>query len=87
MSRTWNWFGWHISGWGIMQLVIFILLLIIGCMSCEFAETNLVKEQAGTFENEIAYRQRKEIELENKLKRANETIVKLEKQLECKKEK
>ena len=39
-----------------------------------------------TFENEIAYRQRKEIELENKLKKANETIAKLEKQLECQKE-
>ena len=85
MSRTWNWLGWNISGWGILQLVIFILLLIIGCMSCEFAESNLVKEHAVTFETELAYRQRKEIELENKLKKANETISKLEKQLECKK--
>ena len=49
-----------------------------------YIENGLVKEQAVTFEQEIAYRQRKEIELENKLKKANELIVKLEKQLECK---
>jgi|TARA_Y100000310_G_scaffold113232_1_gene111767 predicted RNase H-like nuclease (RuvC/YqgF family) len=53
-------------------------------VSCDFAESGLVKEQAVTFEEEIAYRQRKELELERKLKKANETIDKLERQLECK---
>ena len=43
----------------------------------------MVKEQAITFEQEIAYRQRKEIELEGKLQKANERIEKLESQLAC----
>ena len=61
--------------------LMFVCLIIVGC---EFTESQLVKEQAVTFEQEIAYRQRKEIELEGKLKKANETIAKLERQLECK---
>ena len=65
----------------MVSLVVFLCLILIGC---DFAESHLVKEQALTFEQEIAYRQRKELELEGKLKRANETIVKLERQLECK---
>ena len=63
--------------------LIFVCLVAV---SCEFTESQLVKEQAVTFEQEIAYRQRKEIELEGKLKKANETIAKLERQLECKEE-
>ena len=58
--------------------------LIVFVTSCEFTESQLVKEQAITFEQEIAYRQRKGLELEGKLKRANEMITKLERQLECK---
>ena len=72
-----------IKGIFIMMCVIFVCLVIV---SCEFTESQLVKEQAVTFEQEIAYRQRKELELEGKLKRANETIKKLERQLECKEE-
>ena len=67
--------------------ICFMMWLIFACLvivSCEFTESQLVKEQAVTFEQEIAYRQRKEIELEGKLKKANETIAKLERQLECK---
>jgi predicted RNase H-like nuclease (RuvC/YqgF family) len=63
-----------------MMWVIFVCLVIV---SCDFAESGLVKEQAVTFEEEIAYRQWKELELERKLKKANETIDKLERQLEC----
>ena len=70
-----------IKGICVMMWVIFVCLVIV---SCDFAESGLVKEQAVTFEQEIAYRQRKEIELEGKLKKANETIAKLERQLECK---
>ena len=70
-----------IKGLFIMTCLIFVCLVIV---SCEFTENQLVKEQAVTFEQEIAYRQRKEIELEGKLKKANETISKLERQLECK---
>ena len=72
-----------IKGLFIMSCLIFVCLVIV---SCEFTESQLVKEQAVTFEQEIAYRQRKELELEGKLKRANETIKKLERQLECKEE-
>ena len=70
-----------IKGICVMMWVIFVCLVIV---SCDFAESGLVKEQAVTFEEEIAYRQRKELELERKLKKANETIDKLERQLECK---
>ena len=72
-----------IKGLFIMASVMFVCLVIV---SCEFTESQLVKEQAITFEQEIAYRQRKENELEGELKRANETIKKLERQLECKEE-
>ena len=63
-------------------IFVMIVLELTGCS--EFQENKLVKDQAITFEQEIAYRQRKEIELENRLKKANEVITKLEKQLECK---
>ena len=65
----------------MMMCLIFVCLIIVGC---EFTESQLVKEQAVTFEQEIAYRQRKELELEGKLKRANEKIESLGRQLECK---
>ena len=65
----------------MMACVIFVCLIIVGC---EFTESQLVKEQAITFEQEISYRQRRENELEGELKRANETVAKLERQLECK---
>jgi len=75
----------------IKNIILFLLsiLFVVSLLEltgCEFAENGLVKEQAVTFEQEIAYRQRKEIELENKLKKANEIISKLEKQLECRTE-
>ena len=71
------------NGLLIVMSLMFVCLVIVGC---EFTESQLVKEQAVTFEAEIAYRQRKELELEGELKRANEIIKKLERQLECKEE-
>ena len=65
----------------MVGLITFLCVILVGC---EFTESQLVKEQAVMFEQEIAYRQRKEIELEGKLKKANEIIAKLERQLECK---
>ena len=85
MNRTWNWFGWNVTGWGILQVVLFILLFIIGINGCDFQENRLVREQAVTFEQEIEFRQRKEIELENKIKKQQEEIGSLQKQLECNK--
>ena len=67
----------------IMMCLMFVCLIIVGC---EFTESQLVREQAVTFEQEIAYRQRKELELEGKLKQANDKIKSLERQLECKTE-
>ena len=67
----------------IVDFWLFVCLIIF-VTSCEFTENQLVKEQAVTFEQEIAYRQRKELELEGKIKRANDTIKSLERQLECK---
>ena len=70
----------YYDGLLIMMWLIFACLVIV---SCEFTESQLVKEQAVTFEQEIAYRQRKEMELEGKLRKANETIAKLERLIEC----
>ena len=47
--------------------IVFMLLLIVPVGCDEFRENQLVRNQAVTFEEEISYRQRKEIELENKL--------------------
>ena len=65
-----------------VTIAIIIAFILTGCD--EFRENQLVKEQAVTFENEIAYRQRKEIELENKIKIQQEKIDSLTLQLECK---
>ena len=62
---------------------LFIMASCLIIVSCEFTESQLVREQAVTFEQEIAYRQRKELELEGKLKKANDKIKSLERQLEC----
>ena len=70
-----------IKGICIMMWLIFVCLVVV---SCEFTESQLVREQAVTFEQEIAYRQRKELELEGKIKQANDKIKSLERQLECK---
>ena len=69
---------WIVGSW------LFVCLIIVGC---EFTENQLVKEQAVTFEQEIAFRQRKEIELENKIKKQQEEINSLRKQLECREDK
>ena len=66
-----------VGSWLFVCLIVFVI-------SCEFTENQLVKEQAVTFEQEIAYRQRKELELEGKIKQANDKIKSLERQLECK---
>ena len=66
-----------VGSWLFVCLIVFVI-------SCEFTENQLVKEQAVTFEQEIAYRQRKELELEGKIKHANDKIKSLERQLECK---
>tara|TARA_Y100001951_G_C11141945_1_gene184195 strand:+ start:228 stop:464 length:237 start_codon:yes stop_codon:yes gene_type:complete len=71
------------NGLLIMVSLMFVCLITVGC---EFTESQLVREQAVTFEQEIAYRQRKELELEGKLKQANDKIKSLERQLECKTE-
>ena len=74
---------------GVMEKTLVVMLFVIcTCLviliGCDFAESHLVKEQAITFEQEIAYRQRKELELEGKLRKANEQVEKLEAQLQCK---
>ena len=66
----------------VMLFVICMCLVIL--IGCDFAESQLVKEQAITFEQEIAYRQRKEIELEGKIAKAEKRIKELESQLACK---
>ena len=68
----------------LIAISLMLVCLIVAIVGCEFTENQLVKEQAVTFEQEIAYRQRKELELEGKIKQANDKIKSLERQLECK---
>ena len=63
-------------------IFVMIVVYLSGCDEF-FSENQLVKEQAVTFEQEISYRQRKEIELENKIKKQQEEISSLRRQLEC----
>lgn len=83
MSKTWNWFGWNITGWGILQILLFILLFIIGVNSCDYRTNKLLTEQSTTFEKELAYKQRRQNELEYQVKTQQEKMRKLERQLEC----
>ena len=83
MSKTWNWFGWNVTGWGILQIIIFILLFIIAINGCDYRTNKLLTEQSTTFEKELAYKQRRQNELEYKVKIQQEEIRKLERQLEC----
>ena len=83
MSKPWNWFGWNVTGWGILQIIIFILLFIIGINGCDYRSNKLLTEQSTTFEKELAYKQRRQNELEYKVKIQQEEIRKLERQLEC----
>ena len=73
---------------GILMIKLIVCSWLFSCSiimsGCDFAESSLVKEQAITFEHEISYRQRKELELEGKLELANNKIESLQSQLECK---
>ena len=72
-----------------MRLIYCAWAVVLGiwcAVGCDLQENKLLAEQATTFEQEIAYRQRKEIELENKIKLQQESISKLERALECQKE-
>ena len=50
---------------------------------CDYRSNKLLTEQSTTFEKELAYKQREQNELEMKLRKAQEDIQKLERQLEC----
>ena len=63
---------------------VFIAIVLILMSACDYQSNKLVKEQATTFEQELSFRQRAEIDLENKIKKQQEYINKLERQLECK---
>ena len=67
------------SVWVVCSLVT-ILLHVVGC---DYKNNKLISEQSTTFEKELAYKQREQNELEMKLRRAQEDIIKLERQLEC----
>ena len=64
-----------------INCILFILFL---CFGCDYQNNKLVSEQATTFEQELSFRQRKEIELKNDIQKKQEYINKLERQLECK---
>ena len=79
-----NILGWQATIWDIITAILFFILFIVGINSCDYQSDKLISEQATTFEQELYFRQRKEIELENKIKKQQEIINKLERQLECK---
>jgi len=66
----------------IKFVIIVIMMLLIS--SCDYQNNKLITEQATTFEQELSFRQRKEIELKNDIQKKQEYINKLERMLECK---
>ena len=60
----------------------FATMMVIS--GCDYRSNKILTEQSTTFEKELAYKQRTQNELEMKLRKAQEDIQKLERQLECK---
>ena len=63
-----NILGWQATIWDIITAILFFILFIVGINSCDYRSDKLISDQATTFEQELSFRQRKEIELENKIK-------------------
>ena len=59
----------------------FATMMVIS--GCDYRSNKILTEQSTTFEKELAYKQRTQNELEMKLRKAQEDIQKLERQLEC----
>ena len=79
-----NILGWQATIWDIITAILFFILFIVGINSCDYQDNKLITKQAVTFEQELSFRQRKEIELKNDIQKKQEYINKLERQLECK---
>lgn len=65
----------------VRTIVLIAFLLFI--LSCDLRENALIRDQAETFEKELKYRQKQEVEISNKLQVSQEKVKKLELQLEC----
>tara|TARA_Y100000310_G_scaffold344807_1_gene459660 strand:+ start:3541 stop:3780 length:240 start_codon:yes stop_codon:yes gene_type:complete len=76
----------------MVKFIIFTIWIICSLASmvivggCDYRSNKLLTEQSTTFEKELAYKQREQNELEMKLRKAQEDIQKLERQLECRDE-
>jgi TolA-binding protein len=73
----------------MVKFIVFTIWIICSLTSmaivsgCDYRSNKLLTEQSTTFEKELAYKQRTQNELEMKLRKAQEDIQKLERQLEC----
>ena len=73
----------------IVKLVVFMVWVVCSFATmmvisgCDYRSNKILTEQSTTFEKELAYKQRTQNELEMKLRKAQEDIQKLERQLEC----
>ena len=66
--------------------VVWIICSIVSLIvmnSFDYRTIKLLTEQSTTFEKELAYKQRRQNELEYQVKIQHEEIKKLERQLEC----
>ena len=66
--------------------VVWIICSIVSLIvmnGCDYRTNKLLTEQSTTFEKELAYKQRRQNELEYQVKIQQEEIKKLERQLEC----
>jgi hypothetical protein len=76
----------------MVKFIVFTIWIICSLTSmaivsgCDYRSNKLLTEQSTTFEKELAYKQREQNELEMKLRKAQEDIQKLERQLECRDE-
>ena len=70
----------------VVILTVWIMCSLVSILvinGCDYRTNKILTEQSTTFEKELAYKQRRQNELEYKVKIQQEEIRKLERQLEC----
>ena len=70
----------------VVILTVWIMCSLVSILvinGCDYRTNKILTEKSTTFEKELAYKQRRQNELEDKVKIQQEEIRKLERQLEC----
>ena len=70
----------------VVILTVWIMCSLVSILvinGCDYRTNKILTEQSTTFEKELAYKQRRQNELEYQVKTQQEKMRKLERQLEC----